>query len=793
MVNSFHVFPMIKRHISLILLFTALCLSAAAQQLGTWRLYLSYYNATKSVTSGSIIYSLMNGNLLSYDTEDGEVRTYDHLNGLSDIHINHIAYSKEAHRLLIVYDNSNIDILDEDGNIQNLSALKDKRILNKDITYVSMVGSLAYLVTGFGFVEVDMKECVFRNTYKLSYTINCIAASDEAVFIGTPEGIRYSMKSDNMHEEGNWKMRLTWGGFKAMCFFQGKLIAMNASGLYACDPYHGSKQPSISSGNFTFLKELGSQLVWGNKTQVGFISDVSGEDAATLGAASTVITVDNVWSDISYIGGTYWMSEQEKGLRGYKLDGSGFVETGEVIQPNSPQRDLCYSVSWVGDRLLVAGGINTLSGFSNPATAMYFDRTGWGGDGVWTNFTEMEIPAEFPQFKLINTTGLVQDPLDDTHHFASLNRNGLCEYRNGKFVKHYGPNNSGLGTILGYERNRRYYNYVPCSGLSYDADGNLWVAQSQRDTVLHYLKPNGKWVNLYYEKLDFPSLIDQILHHSSGIKLIISERYNDSQGVFCLDMKGTERDTDDKIVHHQEITNQDGTIYKPDYFYCLCEDLDGWVWVGTSSGLFVIEDVSQVFDPKFQFTQVKINRNDGSGLADYLLNDVSISCVTIDAANRKWIGTHTNGAYLISADGQEMLHHFTTEDSPLLSNNVQSIAIHPASGEVVFGTEKGLCSFISDATAPESELNKSNVVVYPNPVTPDYKGPIAIRGLVADTEVKIISTGGQLVWNGTSVGGTCTWNGLANNGRRVASGMYHVVANTPEGNKAIVTRIVIVK
>ena len=217
------------------------------------------------------------------------------------------------------------------------------------------------------------------------------------------------------------------------------------------------------------------------------------------------------------------------------------------------------------------------------------------------------------------------------------------------------------------------------------------------------------------------------------------------------------------------------------------------MWVGTSSGLFVIEDVSKVFDKDFQFTQIKINRNDGSGLADYLLNDVSIACISIDAANRKWIGTQTNGVFLISADGQEMINHFTTDDSPLLSNNVQSVAVHPGTGEVVFGTDKGLCSFIGDATSPEEELVKSNVTVFPNPITSDYTGPIAIRGLVNNTEIKILSTGGQLVWNGTSAGGTCLWNGCANNGKFVASGIYHVVANTPEGNKAIVTRIVVVR
>ena len=784
---------MIKKFLSLALLFV-LCLSATAQQLGTWRMYMSYQIATKSAVNGSIIYSLMNGNLLSYDTEDGEVRTYDHLNKLNDINITHIAFSKEAGKLLIVYDNSNVDLLDEDGNVQNLSALKDKRILGKEISYVNVSGSMAYLATGFGFVELDMKEGVFRNSYKLSYDITCIAASDEAVFIGTPNGIRYCMMANNMQLEENWKMRLTWGGFKEMCFFQNKLIAMNTDGVFALDPYRGNKQPEITRANYTFMKNMGNQLAWGNGNQIVLISDVSGEDAATLAAAATTISFQNNWSDISYVGGTYWMSEQENGLRGYKTDGTTFTPTGEVIQPSSPIHDLGYNIQWEGDRLLVAGGINTFEGFYNPATSMYYEMQSStpGGEsiGKWTNFTEMEIPAEYPRLQLRNTTNLVQDPTDDTRHYASLYRVGLCEYKDAKFVKHYGHDNSPLRTVM--PGSSRYYNYVTCSALSYDAEGNLWMANTMRDTVLHYLKPDGNWVSLYYEALDGCSLIDKILHHSSGIVLVSSRRI-EKRGVFCIDTKGTERDKDDRTVLHQNIINQDGTSYSPDQFYCLCEDLDGMVWVGTASGLFVIEDVSQVFDSNFHFTQIKINRNDGSGLADYLLNDVSIGCITTDAANRKWIGTQNNGAYLISADGQEMLHHFTVEDSPLLSNNVQSIAVHPGTGEVVFGTDKGLCSYIADATAPEEELDKNNVVVFPNPVTPDYNGPIAIRGLVNNSEVKIISTGGQLVWNGVSAGGTCVWNGLANNGKHVSSGIYHVVANTPDGGKAIVTRIVVVK
>ena len=776
---------MIKKLLSLALLHFALCLTASAQQLGTWRMYLSYQIATKSAVSGTMIYSLMNGNLLSYDTEDGEVRTYDRLGVLSDNNITRIAYSKEAGKLLIIYENSNIDLLDGEGKVQNMSSLKDKRILGKEITDVSICGSTAYIATGFGIVEVDMKEGVFRGTYKLNFTINCIAASDEAIFVGTPEGIRRCMKNENPQIETSWVLRLGWN-FKAMTFFQDKLIAMTGDGIYALDPYR-NVQLRIVRGSFTYLKNNASQIIWGNAGNFYFTSDVSGQNEETLAAAATGIAVSNKWSDASYVGNTYWMSEQEKGLCGYKVENGTVVPTGEVIQPSSPIRDLGYNLSWVGDRLLVAGGINTVSGFHNPATAMYYE------DGVWTNFTEMEIPAEYPRLNLYNTTDLVQDPLDDTHHFASPYRTGLCEYRNGKFVKLYNHDNSPIKSVQ--PQSSRYYNTVTCSALSYDLNGNLWMANTLRgseDPMLHVLKPDGNWYSLYYPELGGVSLIDKILHHSSGITLISSRRI-DKRGVFCIDTKGTERTSDDKTILHQNITNQDGTTYSPDQFFCLCEDLDGMVWVGTAAGLFVIEDVSKVFDPNFRFTQIKINRNDGSGLADYLFNDVAIACISTDAANRKWIGTQTNGAYLISADGQEMIHHFRSEDSPLLSDNVQSIAANPETGEVVFGTDKGLCSFISDATSPEQELEKSNITIFPNPVTPDYNGSVAIRGLVADTEVKIISTGGQLVWNGTSSGGTCLWNCMSNSGRHVSSGIYHVVVNTPEGGKAIVKRIVVVK
>jgi hypothetical protein len=216
------------------------------------------------------------------------------------------------------------------------------------------------------------------------------------------------------------------------------------------------------------------------------------------------------------------------------------------------------------------------------------------------------------------------------------------------------------------------------------------------------------------------------------------------------------------------------------------------MWFGTDKGLFMNSRPETFFSDEFRFHQVKVPRNDGSGLADYLLTNVGINCVTIDGGNRKWIGTAGNGVYLISADNMSQIQHFTADNSPLLSNNILSITLNPVTGEVFFATDKGLCSYISDATQTNEEMTSDNVWAYPNPVNPGYTGPITITGLTYDADVKILSANGALVHEGRSNGGTYIWYGNDQKGRRVASGVYMVVTATRTGEKGTVCKIAIV-
>ena len=166
--------------------------------------------------------------------------------------------------------------------------------------------------------------------------------------------------------------------------------------------------------------------------------------------------------------------------------------------------------------------------------------------------------------------------------------------------------------------------------------------------------------------------------------------------------------------------------------------------------------------------------------------------MAVDGGNRKWFGTNNNGVFLISDDNNTQVQHFTTDNSPLLSNTIHDIAVDGSTGRVYFATDRGLCSYLSDATEPSTEMTKDNVYAYPNPVRPDYTGPITVVGLTYDAEVKITTSNGTLVAEGRSTGGTFTWDGCDSEGRRVASGVYMVHTSTSSGDKGTVCKIAIV-
>lgn len=414
----------------------------------------------------------------------------------------------------------------------------------------------------------------------------------------------------------------------------------------------------------------------------------------------------------------------------------------------------------------------------------------------WTLFDETGPKEAYPHLTHYNAVDLVQDPTDANHFYGAVYRNGLHEYRmdeNGeiKFVRLFNYENSPLKCID--VDTPVPWNYCTCTALQYDSKGNLWMANQQTDTIVRIMRPNGKWMSLYYPEIVKSENVFQYLFSSHDINFMVT--YEGSmRGFFGFDTGGTlNLQDDDRHLLRQTITNQDGTTVMPTQFYCMTEDRDEQIWCGTNEGLFVVTNPQNWFDTDFRFHQIKRNRNDGSGFADYLLAGVHVTCISIDPSNRKWIGTRGDGVYLVTHDGQETIYHFTKENSDLLSDNIHSIAIHPQSGLVMFGTDMGLCSYAEDVIEAETTLSKNTVTVFPNPVRPNTNAMVTIQGLTDGAEVKIVSSSGQVVWGTKSIGGSVRWNCCNIDGRRVASGVYHVVCNTEDAGQTVVTRIVVLK
>ena len=751
----------------------------AYPQNNRWTIYAAYHDASKCVSVGSKIYVLSDGGLYSYDYEDMDVVTYDKSGVLSDNGIFDISYCSEEKTLVIVYNNGNIDLLYDDGSVYNMTDFKNKTAGDKTINDIYVNGKNMYMSTNYGLLIVDIAERIFSKTYTLDYEINSVAVDGNFIYAATDNGVYKGNTADNLQDKSKWSV-ITKNAIDEFIDFNGKLYSLTSSGVFSIDK---------STFAMTNISKFSAKY-WSICNDMLLLSDASSLYSVGTDGKMTLLDGKGIRT-ADYAGNTYWCACGTDGLKGMSLKDGKFTENVSSVIPDSPMRNYSYFLRMTPEnRLLVAGGSFNYNGQSFPGTLMKYENQSW------TCFDEETPIATVGKSLYVNVTDIAQDPNDSEHHFAGSASDGIFEFKDYKMVNHYDYRNSPLQSIL--PSSSRPNAYVWITGLEYDKDGNLWMLNNQTDTIVRILKNDGKWAALYYSEIkDIPTL-DQVLFDNRGWAWINCRRTTNNPvnyaGVFCVDTKGTlENTADDSRKFITRFSNQDGVAYSPDLFNCIAEDLDGNIWFGTDKGPFVTYSPEDVFDNGFYFTQVKIPRNDGTNLADYLLSDVNITCITIDGGNRKWMGTSGNGVYLLSSDGIEMIEHFTTENSPLISDNIESIAIDGSTGEVFFGTDAGLVSYLGTATDPAGLLSDDNIKVYPNPVRPEYTGRIYITGLMRDTDVKIVSASGYLVNSGTSVGGEYTWDGKNKGGKRVASGVYYVLAADAEGNSGAVAKILVIR
>ena len=454
------------------------------------------------------------------------------------------------------------------------------------------------------------------------------------------------------------------------------------------------------------------------------------------------------------------------GTRTYKTEG---------VLPEGPASNHFYRLYMHGGKLYSVGGFWAQE-----------NNAGYPGEvHVWNgqNWSEFEQPtSQMIGHDYIDLLCMDFDPKKEGHVMVGA-KGGVYEFQDGKFIKHYGRQNSVLESGVNSD------NYTIVSTLKYTDNGDLWVLNSMVDNPIWKIEHgSGNWVNYPHPEMSTPAKYNLVsLLQSRNDKNIMwfANNYYMENRLYAYDC------VNDKLVSFgPDFTNEDDAVITPIGVYSLAEDMEGNVWIASINGPFYISSADALAGNDL-FVQHKVPRNDGTNLADYLLSDVKTRCISVDGANRKWMGTN-NGVFLISNDCNTLIQHFTTENSPLLSNTVYDICVDDNSNMVYFATERGLCSYASDATQPSEEMTKDNVYAYPNPVTPEYTGKITIVGLSFNADVKIVTSNGALVNQGRSTGGSYQWDGRDLKGKRVASGVYMVQAATETGDKGVVCRIAVV-
>ncbi|MBS5527305.1 MAG: Por secretion system protein [Prevotella sp.] len=689
-----------------ILLLTALNLSA--QKIGQWNAYMAYGDITDIEPAGNMVYVLSSGSLFSYNINDKSINIYNKVYPLNDTEISHIAWCNDAKRLVIIYSNQNIDLLDNSGNVTNINDYYNKSMTeDKTVNNITIIGNNAYLSTGFGILKINVKDEEINNTYNLGINVTDCAVKGNTIYAKTSYGIYEGNMSNNLLDKNNW---------------------------------------NITSSSVSF-------------------NDANDITTSTLNGYTEYIKYDN-------INKCYWSNQQDGKLQGYKIDNDN-VKTviAQDINPDGPKYNFFGFLKIHENKLYSCNG--GMWDVNNPASIQVLDFE----NEKWTTYNNEGISEKYGiDYKDVLTLDI--DPFDSKRVVAGT-KSGLFEFYDGEIRNYWNDKNSPIYYI------GELKDYRIITSVIFDGHGDLWIANSgsSKNTILK-LNADNTWTipNNTISTANSANL--KFMDFNANSMLWLFSNYYEHPAAYLYD-PATETKNE-----YSNFINEDGAKFENVIIKAMAKDKDGNIWVGINQGLLVLTKEYQN-DPSKGFYQIKVPRNDGTNLADYLLSGIDITAIAIDNANRKWIGTSGNGLYLISEDNMVEVEHFTTTNSSIISNNILYIAIDK-SGKVYIGTDKGLCSYQSEASVTNDDMNKDNVWAYPNPVRPDYTGLITITGLSFNADVKITTSNGVLVAQGHSTGGSFQWDGNDLKGKRVASGIYMVNTATENGGSGTVCKIAII-
>ena len=729
----------------------------------SWRDHLNYTNGQSVAVTATQVYCAAGLGLFCYDKDDGSIRHLTTIEGLSDMGVGSIAYNEQLEMLVVGYTNGNIDLIDDDGKVFNMSGLKDKSMsVSKNVNHICFDGSKAYLSCDFGLTVIDLRLRKFIDTYVLTndgrqIEIRGSQVYGEHLYAFSDYGlVRGRLDNPFLSNFQNWEYvtiddKRLW--VSEGCEFNGKLYVSedyndDCSRVLAFDGQKWTtvwdSLPSVKSltnrdGRLVVCTSVGLSAYDANMRQCATLET----DYVTMGFADG----DLIWYSDSY----------------YAL---GRYSDGDYmsIVPEGPWKNRFYSVCYNAGKLLVAPG-----GISLPSSNMYIPADVFSYDGSRWEHIDRELHPEMEEMRDIIGFATHGDP---NHYIAIAWRYGIMEYNNGE-PQHITVNadNAAYGDVV--------------SGCAFDNRGNLWVANAFAQSPVSVRTASGDWYSHTYGGNMAGQHTGKLLCTRNNDLWLVQPRGNK---IMVWNANGTpETSTDDDYLCFSPCS-ESGSEFNS-RIHDIVQDRNGAIWIASEEGVYVYDHPEYILQGKSFYARYPQMIDEGY-YQSLLITEV-VNTIAVDGGNRKWIGTESGGIFVISPDGTEQHAVYNKDNSPLFSNNVLSLAIDDDKGILYVVTDAGLQSAVISSTKPRGDMK--SVYATPNPVPPDYYSDVTIRGLSENTVVRITDLRGNLVHETMSNGGSAIWNLCNRDGRRVETGVYLIQCVTTDGTVRGVDKIHVVK
>ena len=766
-----------KRTILSFSILLSFLVKAVSQQtippVGSWREHLPYHSAIDVAAGNNKIFCATPYSIFNIDLSDNSVSRMSRVTGLHETGVSVISYDVVNEKLFIGYRSSNIDIVYR-NDVFNVPDIKlDNIIGDKTIYNVFSSGKYFYLSTGLGIIVIDadrheIKDSWFIGNNGGQIKANGFTADNSFFYAATDEGLkRTSVNTVNPANYLSWQNLsgvngLLSGPCNNVVAASGKIFALKNDSIFILNGNSWSLFFTEASWKLRSINSSSGKLVVSLIKNDGSAKIVSLNADGTL--ARTIQQPGVIMQPMKAIlvNNDYWVADSIGGLN--KFMSIGF----ENYNLNSPQSTASGEIIFVNNVFYAAAGsVNENWQKQNNKNGLYKFS-----DGQWTNYNN----KQFVQLdSLPDMISVAIDPRDETIWSGSYG-GGLLHIKAGNNFEIFKQNSSIGQTIFDPGSYR-------VSALAFDTENNLWIANYGAAQNIVIRKNDGSWKTLAPPFALSENAVSQIVIDDENHKWIIAPRGN---GLIAFNDNGTIDNTADDNWKLYRSGSGIGNL-PTNNVVSLAKDKNGFIWIGTNDGIGVVQCPQNVFSS--QGCEVVWPVVTQGGFNQYLFKGEEVRSIAVDGADRKWIATK-NGTFLITSEGEKVIYRFTEENSPLLSNDVKRIAIDGKTGEVFFATAKGICSFRSTAT--EGSETNSNVLAFPNPVSPDYGGTIVIRGVVNNAIVKITELDGRLVYQTKALGGQAVWDGKDYKGRRISSGVYLVLVSDDGRKENLATKIIFI-